>query len=147
MSPAQITNRSDPSLDLALALVDGIRAEAARRGKALAVAVVDSGGAVVLTARMDGAQHPAVQIATDKAWTASAFGRPTEAWAASTAPGGADWGLTVSCAGRLVVFAGGLPLHADGVLIGGLGVSGAAADIDRSCAEAGLRALGLPIAP
>lgn len=46
-----------------------------------------------------------------------------------------------------MVFAGGLPLPVDGVLVGGLGVSGAAADVERACAEAGLRALGLPVAP
>jgi uncharacterized protein GlcG (DUF336 family) len=92
---------------------------------------------------MDGAQLVALPLATDKAYTAVALDAPTETWAGSTAPGGADWGMSTALGGRLVVFAGGLPIHADGALIGGVGVSGAASATDRACALAGLAAAGL----
>ena len=137
------TTRQDLTLDLALRLIDGACQEAARRKVSMGLAVVDSAGGVVASARMDGAQLVAVDLATDKAYTAVAFGQPTEAWSASTQPGGADWGLTTTLGGRLVVFAGGLPVHVDGQVVGAIGVSGAAADVDRACAQAGIAAVGL----
>lgn len=135
--------RRDVGLDLALTVLTGVRAEAARAGVSLGMAVVDTGGGLVASARMDGAQLVAVALATDKAFTAVAFGAPTEAWAESTQPGGSDWGMTTTVGGRLVVFAGGLPLRVDGRVVGAVGVSGAAAHVDRACAAAGLRAAGL----
>jgi uncharacterized protein GlcG (DUF336 family) len=51
--------------------------------------------------------------------------------------------MSTALGGRLVVFAGGLPIRADGALIGGVGVSGAASAVDRACAQAGLTAAGL----
>ncbi len=135
--------RVDVGLELAERILAGVRAEATARGVAMGIAVTDGAGLVVMTARMDGAQIPAVALATDKAYTAVAFGAPSEAWAQSTAPGGSDWGLSTALGGRFVVFAGGLPIHIDGELAGAVGVSGAAASVDRACAEAGLRAAGL----
>lgn len=134
--------RHDVGLDLAWAAVLGARAAADLLGVAMGIVVVDGAGAVVASARMDGSQLVAVELATDKAFTAAAFGEPTETWAASTAPGGSNWGMTTSCGGRLVVLAGGLPLRHDGELVGAIGVSGAAADVDRECAAAGVRAAG-----
>ena len=65
----------------------------------MGLAVVDTAGGVVASARMDGAQLIAVDLATDKAYTAVAFGQPTEAWSDSTQPGGADWGLSTTLGG------------------------------------------------
>ena len=135
--------RRDLTLDLALRMIDGAAQEATSRNVAMGLAVVDTGGCVVATARMDGAQLIAVDLATDKAYTAVALGQPTEAWAASTQPGGSDWGLSTTLGGRLVVFAGGLPVKVDGHVVGGIGVSGSAATVDRACAVAGLAAVGL----
>ncbi|MGY1695531.1 MULTISPECIES: GlcG/HbpS family heme-binding protein [unclassified Geodermatophilus] len=140
---ARTRSRADASLDLALTVLAGVRAEAERRGAAMGAAVVDAGGNLVAAIRMDGAQLVALPLATDKAYTAVALDAPTETWAGSTAPGGADWGMSTALGGRLVVFAGGLPIHADGALVGGVGVSGAAAAVDRACALAGLAAAGL----
>jgi len=141
--PSPTITRQDLTLELALRLIDGACREATRRNVAMGLAVVDTGGSVVATARMDGAQLVAVELATDKAYTAVAFGQPTEAWSASTQPGGADWGLSTTLGGRLVVFAGGLPVHVDGQVVGAIGVSGSAAEVDRACAQAALAAVGL----
>jgi predicted permease len=43
---------------------------------------------------------------------------------------------------RLIVFGGGVPIHADGDLVGAVGVSGGSADQDRQIAEAGATAIG-----
>lgn len=135
--------RQDVSATTALRVIDGARREAERRGVRMGIAVTDTAGQLVAALKMDGAQLVAVRLATDKAYTASAFGHPTQAWAQSSAPGGSDWGLASACDGRLIVFAGGIPLHADGELVGGVGVSGAAADVDAACARAGAAAVGL----
>jgi uncharacterized protein GlcG (DUF336 family) len=135
--------RADVGLDLAERLLRGVREEADRRGLAMGAAVVDRSGLLVAALRMDSAQTIALPLAIDKAWTAVACGLPTERWAESTQPGGVDWGLNTTLGGRFVVFAGGLPVSVDGDVCGGLGVSGAAAAVDRACAEAGLRAAGL----
>lgn len=138
-----VLKRADVGLDLAERIVAGTREEAASRGVAMGIAVVDRGGLPVMTARMDGAQIPAVDLAVSKAYTAVSFGAPTESWAQSTAPGGSDWGLSTALGGHFVVFAGGLPIVVAGELAGAVGVSGSVAPVDRACAEAGLRAAGV----
>ncbi len=111
----------------------------------MGIAVVDTAGRLVAAARMDDAQFVAVDLATDKAFTAAALRQPTETWAVSTQPGGDDWGLSTTLGGRLVVFAGGLPVRVDGQVVGGLGVSGSAGSVDRACAVAGLHQAGLDV--
>ena len=130
------------TLDAALAAISGVRAEAQNRNAELAAVVVDTGGNIVASMRMDGAQLDAMPLAIDKAYTAVACGMPTETWGPGSQPGGPDWGLTLSVGGRFVVFAGGLSLRSGGSLVGGLGVSGAAAEVDRVCASAGLQSAG-----
>lgn len=138
----ELITQQQISLDAALEVLAGVREEATGRGVAMGAVVVDLGGRIVAAQRQDGAQLVAVDLAADKALTAVSFDHPTEAWAASTAPGAGDWGLSTVLGGRIVVFAGGLPIRAGGILVGGLGVSGSAADVDRACAAAGLAAAG-----
>ena len=52
----------------------------------------------------------------------------------SSQPGGDDWGVTSSEGGRIIVYAGGLPIFADDVLAGAIGVSGGTRAQDRECA-------------
>jgi uncharacterized protein GlcG (DUF336 family) len=129
------------SLDLALALLEGVREEAASRGLALAAAVVDDGGHVLASQRMDGAALGAMRLAVGKAYTSVLWGAPTGAFMESTQPGGDDWGWNVTDS-RIVVYAGGVPLHADGELVGGVGASGGTAAEDEECVLAAVRALG-----
>ena len=135
--------RPDITLDLAQRLIEGAFSEARSMDLAMGAAVVDAGGNVVASARMDGAQLVGIPLATDKAYTAAAIGLPTEEWATSTQPGRPDWGMHTVLGGKLVVFAGGVPIRVHGALVGGLGVSGSAASDDQRCAVAGLRAAGL----
>ena len=64
----------------------------------------------------------------------------------SSQPGGDDWGVTSTEAGRIVVYAGGLPILADGALAGAIGVSGGTSTQDLECAQAALSAV-LPGTP
>ena len=137
-----LIDRRSVSLDVALTLLAAVRDEASSRGLALAIAVVDDGGNVVASARMDGAALGAMPLAVGKAYTAVLWDTPTGAFTASTQPGGDDWGWNVTDP-RIVVYAGGVPLHADGALVGGVGASGAAAAEDEACVLAAVRAAGL----
>ena len=128
------------SLELALALLSSIREEAASRNLSLAAAVVDEGGHVVASQRMDGSALGAMKLAVGKAYTSVLWGAPTGEFMLSTQPGGDDWGWNSTDPG-IVVYAGGLPLLVDGELVGGVGASGATADADVECVSAAARSL------
>ena len=140
---ARSVPQREVSLELALELLDCVREEAASRGLSVAAAVVDRGGNPVASARMDGTPLGAMALAVDKAYTAVLWQTPTGEFMASTQPGGPDWGFNTTTGGRVVVYAGGLPLVDDGDLIGALGVSGGTGEQDEACATAALAAVGL----
>ncbi|HEY6067151.1 MAG TPA: heme-binding protein [Gaiellaceae bacterium] len=133
-----------PSLGLALELSAGIRAEAGSQGLALAVAVVDPAGQVVASQRMDGAALGAMALAVGKAYTAVLWGVRSGDFMASTHPGGDDWGFNTTDE-RIVVYAGGVPLYAEGRLIGAAGASGGTAEQDEACVTAAALSLGFAV--
>jgi uncharacterized protein GlcG (DUF336 family) len=136
-----LVEHRQPSLDQALELLAAVRVEAESRSLALAICVVDHGGHVIASARMDGAALGAMRLAVGKAYTAVLWGTRSGEFMHSTQPGGDDWGFNVTDP-RIVVYAGGVPLLADGVLVGGLGASGGTAAQDEECVEAAARAVG-----
>jgi uncharacterized protein GlcG (DUF336 family) len=139
-----LVEQRHPSLDRGLELLAAVRIEAERRSLALAMCVVDGGGNVIASARMDGAALGAMQLAVGKAYTAVLWGTRSGYFMQSTQPGGDDWGFNATDP-RIVVYAGGVPLLVDGVLVGGLGASGGTAVQDEECVEAAARAVGFGI--
>jgi uncharacterized protein GlcG (DUF336 family) len=115
-------------------------AAAERNGQPLNIAVVDQGGHLVMHVRMNGARRASAQIAIDKAWTAAVCEIDTKEFAVTAAPGGPFYGLHTTHGGRIVIFGGGVPLVRDGIVVGGIGVSGGSADQDVAVAEAGAAA-------
>ncbi len=109
-------------------------------GIAVSLAVVDAGGVLRAFERMDGAEIAGERLAVDKAYTAVAHRCPTAELAPLAEPGGELFGLHAAGGGRYVLFAGGLPIVRDGVVVGGVGVSGGSADEDAECAGAMLAA-------
>jgi len=107
-------------------------------GALVSVAVVDQGGHLVQFQRMDKAEIAGPTLAVDKAFTAVAHRIETAELGPLTQPGGDLWGLPANGGGRYVVFGGGLPCWRDGLVVGGVGVSGGTAEQDVACAEAGL---------
>jgi len=136
-----LVERKAISLELALALLSRVRDEAGSRNVSLAMAVVDDGGHVVASQRMDGVALGAMKLAVGKAYTSVLWGAPTGDFMQSTQPGGDDWGWNSTDA-RIVVYAGGLPLLVHGELVGGVGASGATAADDAACVDAAVRSLG-----
>lgn len=105
------------------------------------IAVVDSGGNLVAHARMDNAWIGSVDISINKAFTARAFDIATKDLAQFSQSGGQFFGIHVSNHGRIMIFAGGIPLKRDGKVVGGVGVSGGSGEQDQTVAEAGAAAL------
>jgi uncharacterized protein GlcG (DUF336 family) len=109
-------------------------------GQPMNIAVADEGGNIVALVRMDGAWIGSIDIAMNKAYTARAFDIATQDLAAESQPGKQFYGIHVSNHGRIMIFAGGVPLKRDGQVVGAIGVSGGAGDQDQAVAEAGAAA-------
>ena len=129
------------TLDAAQAVVEAARQRAYEIGVPMNIAVVDEGNNLVAFARMDGAWLGSIDIAQNKAYTARAFDMPTKDLAPLAQPGAPLYGIEASNQGRLVVFAGGIPLKLDGRIVGAIGVSGGSVEDDHDVAEAGVEAL------
>ncbi len=106
-------------------------------GQPMNIAVVDEGGNLVAHVRMDGAWRGSIDISINKAWTSRAFDIATKDLAAHSQSGNQFFGIHASNGGRVMIFAGGIPLKKDGQVVGAVGVSGGSGDQDHSVAEAG----------
>lgn len=120
--------------------MDAVEAEARVMGVAMSVAVVDAGAQLVTFARMDGADLVGISLAQDKAFTALVNRMPTGDLPPLVQPGSEFYGYDSLSAGRMVIFAGGMPLSRGGVLVGAVGVSGGSTDQDQRAADAAVRA-------
>ena len=107
---------------------------------ALSVAVVDSGDQLVAFERMDAADLVGITLARDKAFTALTNRMPTRDLAPVVQPGTEFYGYESIAGGRTIVFAGGMPLERDGVLVGAVGVSGGSAEQDQRAADVAVAA-------
>ena len=115
--------------------------KAAQIGSPSNIAVVDAGGNLVAHIRMDGAWVGSIDISINKAFTARAFDIETKALAALAQPEGQFYGIHTSNEGRVMIFAGGVPLKSDEEIVGAVGVSGGMGKQDQAVAEAGAAAL------
>jgi uncharacterized protein GlcG (DUF336 family) len=101
------------------------------------IAVVDTGGNLVSHVRMDGAWIGSIDISINKAFTARAFDIETAQLAKNSQPGQQFFGIHASNHGRVMIFAGGIPLRRNGAVIGAIGVSGGDGKQDQTVATAG----------
>jgi uncharacterized protein GlcG (DUF336 family) len=131
--------------NVVITLSDARRVIAAAEGKAreigqpMNIAVVDAGGNLVSHVRMDGAWIGSIDI-SNKAFTARAFDIETARLAENSQPGQQFFGIHASNHGRVMIFAGGIPLRRDGSVIGAIGVSGGNGEKDQMVATAGTAA-------
>lgn len=129
------------NLGTAKKMLEAAEKEAARQGVPMVVAIVDSGGHLLAFRRMDNAILAGINIAMDKAYTA-VFGK-IQTW---------HWTHAIKAAGfaplffheRWIDFPGGFPIVKDGVLVGGIGVSGGIFE-DVTVARAALEAGGFSV--
>jgi uncharacterized protein GlcG (DUF336 family) len=127
-------------------LADARRVIAAAEEKAkqikqpMNIAVADAGGNLVAHVRMDDAWLGSIDISINKAFTARAFDIQTKDLAQFSQSGGQFFGIHASNHGKIMIFAGGVPLKRDGKVVGAVGVSGGTGDQDQAVAEAGAAA-------
>ena len=114
--------------------------KAAEIGQPMNIAVADGGGNLVSHVRMDGAWIGSIDISQKKAYTSRAFDIATRDLAQHSQSGGQFFGIHASNDGRIMIFAGGIPLKRDGKVVGAVGVSGGSGDQDHQVAEAGASA-------
>lgn len=112
-------------------------------GQPMNIAVVDAGGNLVSHVRQDGAWIGSIEISISKAWTSKAFDISTKDLGDNSQPTQQFFGIhTTNAHGRgVAIFAGGVPLTRDGVVVGAVGVSGGSGEQDQTVAEAGAAAL------
>ena len=121
-------------------IIEAAERKAAEIGQPMNIAVVDAGGNLVAHVRMDNAWMGSVDIAINKAWTARAFDISTKELAELSQSGDQFFGIHVSNHGRVMIFAGGIPLKRGNQVVGAVGVSGGMGKQDQAVAEAGVTA-------
>ena len=114
--------------------------KAAEIGQPMNIAVVDEGGNLVAHVRMDGAWIGSIDISINKAWTARAFDISTKELAELSQSGDQFFGIHASNRGRVMIFAGGVPVKRGDQVMGAVGVSGGMGKQDQAVAEAGVGA-------
>ena len=120
------------TLDAANALIEKVKAKAAKMGVNAVVAVSDAAGRPVSVQCMDGAYIASFDIALNKTYTSAGLKMPTSELAKLAAPGGSLYGIQHTNGGRIVIFGGGEVLEKNGEIVGALGVSGGTAAQDTA---------------
>ena len=127
----------DLTLEAAERIVAAAKQKSAEINTKMDIAVVDAGGNLKAFVRMDGAWLGSIDISINKAFTSRAFDIPTKDLAEHSQSGGQFFGIHASNHGKIMIFAGGIPLKSDGAVVGAIGVSGGSGEQDHAVAEAG----------
>ena len=125
----------------ARSIIAAAEARAEEIGQPMNIAVVDAGGNLISHVRMDGAWLGSIDISINKAFTSRAFDIQTKDLGDNSQPGNQFYGIHASNHGRIMIFAGGVPLSRQGQIVGAIGVSGGSGEQDQTVAEAGAGAL------
>jgi uncharacterized protein GlcG (DUF336 family) len=128
------------TLEDARRIIAAAEKKAIEIGQPMNIAVADNGGNLVAHVRMDGAWLGSIDISIKKAWTARAFDIETKDLAKNSQSGDQFFGIHASNDGRVMIFAGGVPLKRNGQVVGAVGVSGGLGKQDQEVAEAGAAA-------
>src|SRR5215510_6429916 len=133
--PPTIPYGAPIGLEAAKKVMVAAEAEAAKNNWGMAIAILDSTGHLVMLHKMDNTQYGSISVAEDKARTALDFRRPSKVFEDLVAQGGL--GLRTLALRGATPLEGGIPLIADGKIIGAIGVSGATSVQDGQVAKAG----------
>jgi glc operon protein GlcG len=130
------------TLDQARAMASAAERRAVENHTSVAVTVVDAGGFPILVERMEGAQLASLALADRKARSAVLYKRPSASFEQALAGGK----MAVLALPDAMPAAGGLPVVADGKVIGAIGVSGGSNPQDEQAAEVGMAMWPGPVA-
>src|SRR5688572_30777654 len=134
---AILLDRPTLSLAAARAIIGAAEREATARGVGVVTVVVDGSGNVIQLSRMDAAQVASVEVGIGKARTAAIFRRPSRVFEEQVKSGRV---AALALAGATPL-QGGVPVVVDGAVVGAVGVSGDAPQVDEEIAIAGANAL------
>ena len=123
-------------LEHARRIIAAAERKAQELGQPMNIAVANGGGNLVAHVRMDEAWIGSIDISIKKAFTARAFDISTKDLAKYSQSGGQFFGIHASNDGRVMIFAGGIPLSRDGKVVGAVGVSGGSGEQDHAGAKA-----------
>src|SRR3954447_1397763 len=124
-------------LEDARRIIAAAEKKAAEIGQPMNIAIADAGGNLVAHVRMDNAWIGSVDISIKKAWTSRAFDITTKDLADNSQSGDQFFGIHASNNGKVMIFAGGVPLKRGDQVVGAVGVSGGLGKQDQAVAEAG----------
>jgi glc operon protein GlcG len=113
--------------------------EALKNNWIMAIAIVDTGGNLVMLKKMDNTQIGSINVAIGKATTANNFKRPSKVLEDAITSGGA--GLRILSLPGATPIEGGELLMLNGKIVGAIGVSGASSAQDGQVARVGVAAL------
>lgn len=130
------------TLEQAKKVLAAAETEARKNDWNVVVAIVDTGGNLVVLQRMDDTQIASITVAQQKAWSAAGYRRSTKTFEETVAAGPAG-ARTLALHGAMPV-EGGLPVVVNGKIIGAIGVSGVTSQQDGQIASAGVGALVQP---
>ncbi len=126
------------TLDDANRMIAAAKAKAEELGVSLSIAVCDGGGALLSFNRMAGASAITATVAQGKAAASAGFGRASGTLQADSP---VIQAVISATGGRMIPAQGAVPIRQNGELVGAIGASGATAQQDEDCAQAGLDAL------
>ena len=135
---AELTTKKALNLAAAKELAAAAEKEARANKWNVVIAVVDEGANLIYLQRMDETQIGSIDVAIAKAQSAVKFKRPTKLFE-DALKGGRQAILNLPGA---IPVEGGLPIQADGRVIGAIGVSGVQSFEDAQIAAAGLKVVG-----
>jgi glc operon protein GlcG len=130
------------TLDQAKRAMAAAELEALKNSWQVAIAILDSGGNMVMFHKIDNTQLSAGEGAEGKARTSLQFKRPSKALDDAIAAGGG--GMRLLALKDITPLEGGIPLVANGAIVGAIGVSGALSAQDAQVAKAGADTLAKP---
>ena len=126
-------------VDEAQILIEGAAAKARDLGVPMCIAVTDESGHLIRFERMNGGKISSISIAIDKAGTAAIARKGTHEYNQLCVPGSPTFGIHITNGGHFSIIGGGLPVHVEGEIVGGVGLSSGTAEQDRICAEAAIQ--------
>ena len=127
------------TLEQAKKVLAAAEAEMKKNNWLMSIAILDSGGHMVLFQRADGSQFAGAKIAEDKAWSAAGYKRAGKVFQDRLATGGVE--TRILQLRGVSALDGGDPIVVDGKVVGAIGVSGGAGEQDGQVSKAGAGAL------
>lgn len=137
----------EPTMSLSFQELHQLTRAAVTRAEELQVpvviSIVDANGTQMVAWRMPDALLVSSELAPKKAWTAVAMKTATHELTSAVQPGAALYGLESHMQGKVVTFGGGYALWREGLLLGGLGISGGSVEQDMDIAETAIAAINV----